>query len=158
MKKRIIIAAAFTACLALCAAVSPKIEMVEKAPRPDSTPVVTAPQSMLLVLEEWSMTLTTEKEPVEATELEPAPEAIIESPTALSLEPPAAESQTKPELEPPVQPEPEQKPESEQECTNINSGTVVYVPGFGWVKNQGSNQVEYAEDMYETGNKIGSMG
>ena len=35
---------------------------------------------------------------------------------------------------------------------------MVYVPGFGWVESQGSNHVEYAEDMYENGNKIGIMG
>ena len=35
---------------------------------------------------------------------------------------------------------------------------MVYVLGFGWIESQGPNQVEYAEDMYENGNKIGIMG
>ena len=35
---------------------------------------------------------------------------------------------------------------------------MVYVPGFGWIESQGPNHVEYAEDMYENGNKIGIMG
>ena len=35
---------------------------------------------------------------------------------------------------------------------------MVYVPGFGWIQSEGPNHVEYAEDMYENGNKIGSMG
>ena len=35
---------------------------------------------------------------------------------------------------------------------------MVYVPGFGWIQSEGPNHVEYAEDMYENGNKIGIMG
>ena len=35
---------------------------------------------------------------------------------------------------------------------------MVYVPGFGWIESQGPNQVTYAADMYENGNKIGIMG
>ena len=38
MEKRIIIAAAFTACLALCAAVWPQTEKVEKTPAPSERP------------------------------------------------------------------------------------------------------------------------
>ena len=36
--------------------------------------------------------------------------------------------------------------------------TTDYVPGFGWLEGQGPNHVEYAEDIYENGNKIGIMG
>lgn len=32
-----------------------------------------------------------------------------------------------------------------------------YLPGFGYIENSGPNQEHYAEDMYENGNKIGSM-
>ena len=35
---------------------------------------------------------------------------------------------------------------------------MVYVPGFGWIQSEGPNHVEYAEDMYENGNKNGTMG
>ena len=35
---------------------------------------------------------------------------------------------------------------------------MVYVEGFGWIESQGPNRVEYAADMYENGNKIGTMG
>ncbi|NCB42257.1 MAG: hypothetical protein EOM59_06515 [Clostridia bacterium] len=35
---------------------------------------------------------------------------------------------------------------------------MIYVPGFGWVKDSGEENVgTYAEDMYENGNKIGNM-
>lgn len=32
-----------------------------------------------------------------------------------------------------------------------------YVPGFGWIEGSGDTQVIIADDMYENGNKIGSM-
>ena len=35
--------------------------------------------------------------------------------------------------------------------------TMVYVPDFGWIKGQGPNHAEYAEDMYENDNKIRIM-
>lgn len=60
------------------------------------------------------------------------------------------EKQTKPDL--PAQ------PEAEHESTTSNSEDMVYVPGFGWIESQGPSHVEYAEDVYENGNKIGIMG
>ena len=66
---------------------------------------------------------------------------------------------TKPEpdsaLVPPTQPKYESIPEMEPEASNNSSEDKVYVPGFGWIESQGANHVEYAEDMYENGNKIG---
>ena len=47
MKKRIIIATAFTACLALCAAVWPQTEKVWKTPAPSETTAVTTPRPTL---------------------------------------------------------------------------------------------------------------
>ena len=44
MKKRIITVAAFAACLALCAAVWPQTEKVEKTPTPSETANVTTPR------------------------------------------------------------------------------------------------------------------
>lgn len=55
-----------------------------------------------------------------------------------------------------AQPEPKSAPEP---IANDNELTdMVYVPGFGWIQSEGPNHVEYAEDMYENGNKIGIMG
>lgn len=47
MKNRIIIAAAFTACLALCAAVWPQTEKVGETPTLSETAAVIAPQPTL---------------------------------------------------------------------------------------------------------------
>ena len=50
MKKRIIVTAvtvAITACLALCAAVWPQAETVEKTPAPSETTAVTTPRPTL---------------------------------------------------------------------------------------------------------------
>lgn len=44
MKKRIIVTAAITACLALCAAVWPQAETVGETPAPPQTPAVSAPE------------------------------------------------------------------------------------------------------------------
>ena len=41
---------------------------------------------------------------------------------------------------------------------DLQPGDEVYIPGFGWVPYEGPNHREYAADMYENGNKIGSMG
>ncbi len=53
---------------------------------------------------------------------------------------------------------PDPEPIPELEVTDNSSENMVYVPGFGWIENQGPNQATYAEDMYENGNKIGIMG
>lgn len=46
---------------------------------------------------------------------------------------------------------------TEPEAPDSSSGNMVYVPGFGWTESQGPNQVEYAEDMYESGDKTSIM-
>ena len=45
MKKRIIVTAAITACLALWGAVWPQAETVEETPAPPQTPAVSAPRT-----------------------------------------------------------------------------------------------------------------
>ena len=47
---------------------------------------------------------------------------------------------------------------SEPEAGSTNSSGQVYVPGFGYVTPGDGNQGTEASDMYENGNKIGSMG
>ena len=165
MKKRIIIAATFTACLALCAAVWQQTEKVEKTPTPSETAAVTTPRPTLPEAEKPVLPVVTEKKETEMLEAEsdpevtaeemstPTPEIEDEAETEQEYAPPM---QTDPTPVQPAQPEPKSAPEP---IANDNElADMVYVPGFGWIESQGSNHVEYAEDMYENGNKIGIMG
>ena len=165
MKNRITIAAVFTACLALCAAVWPQTEKVENPPTPSETAAVTAPQPTLQEAEKPVLPVVTEKQESGMPEAESAPEVAAKE---LPIPTPEIEkqfeaeqksappTQTDPTPVQPAQLEPKTAPES---IANDNElADMVYVPGFGWIESQGPNQVEYAEDMYENGNKIGIMG
>ena len=76
----------------------------------------------------------------------PRPEAVPEE----GLRDPAR----RPDGEPEKTPAPEGEPQA-----GDTSGGQIYIPGFGWVEDKGGGAVgETAPDMYENGNKIGSMG
>lgn len=155
MKKQIVIAAAIAASFALWAAVSPQTAVDKETPALTPTPAVIAPQAPLPEPTEPAMPLTTEMEEVDGTIAEPVLEEADEHPSAPTPAP-TAENQAEPVLEPTDTPEPERIPEPE--VTDSSSENMVYVPGFGWIESRGPNQVTYAEDMYENGNKIGIMG
>ena len=163
MKNRIIIAAAFTACLALCAAVWPQTEKVGKTPAPSETTAVTTPRSTLPEPEELILPEITEKQESGMPEAESAQETTTEE---LPVPAPEIEKQFEAEQKsaPPMQTEPapvhptQSESAPEPKANDNELADMVYVPGFGWIESQGSNQVEYAEDMYENGNKIGIMG
>ena len=78
MKNRIIITTAFTACLALCAAVWPQTEKVEKTPTPSETTAVIAPRPTLPEAEKPVLPVVTEKKETEMPEAESAPEVATE--------------------------------------------------------------------------------
>ena len=165
MKNRITIAAVFTACLALCAAVWTQTEKVGKTPAPSETAAVTTPRSTLPEPEELILPEITEKQESGMPEAESAQETTTEElpvPAPEIEDGPMTEQKSAPptQTDPtPVQPaqlEPKTAPES---IANDNElADMVYVPGFGWIQSEGPNHVEYAEDMYENGNKIGTMG
>ena len=148
MKKRFIIAAAFAACLALCAAVWPQSEPVEETPAAPTLTAVTVtqpkvpekPESIGFTMPEKETADVAEPEQVEA--VAPAPEP-TRTPTPPEKEKTAV---------------PKQEPEATSASPDSAPDNMVYVPGFGWIESQGPNHVEYAEDMYENGNKIGIMG
>ena len=165
MKKRIIIAAAITACLALCAAMWPQAETVGETPTPSETTAVTTLQPTLPEAEKPVLPVVTEKKETEMPEDESALEVATEE---LPIPVPEIEDEAEAEQEcvpptqtdsipvQPTQPEPKSAPEP---IANDNElADMVYVPGFGWIQSEGPNHVEYAEDMYENGNKIGTMG
>ena len=165
MKNRIIIAATFTACLALCAAVWPQAERDEEIPTSSETATVTTPQPTLPEPDELILQVITEKQESGVPKAESTPEVAAEE---VSIPAPEIEDDVEAEQESaphtqtdsapvqPAQPEPKSAPEP---IANDNElADMVYVPGFGWIESQGPNHVEYAEDMYENGNKIGIMG
>ena len=138
MKKRIV-AAVITACLALCAAVWPQPDTREERPAPIPTYAVTAPKTDAVTTAEKKNTETLRAEPVE--ELGAVPVPAPAEPTSVAEMP-----QLETELPAP------------QPTIELQPGDEVYIPGFGWVPYEGENHREYAADMYENGNKIGSMG
>lgn len=162
MKKRIIVTAAITACLALCAAVWPQAETIEETPAPHQTTAVIAPEATVVELKTDAETaLPSEKERAGISQSEQTLETVTE-PKSAPAEIPAVQSAPEPVPVPevPYGLAPEQAAEPPLAKTTIEppSGDMVYVPGFGWIQSEGPNHVEYAEDMYENGNKIGIMG
>ena len=153
MKKQIITAAVFAACLPLCVAVWPQDEPVgETATQP--TPVaVIATQPEVPKMPEMKEVITPEEEKSEATLQELVEEADIALEPSPAQTPPPSEVPVPPEQNATPQQEPEPAPAPDSEPDNM-----VYVPGFGWIESQGPNHAEYAEDMYENSNKIGIMG
>lgn len=157
MKNRIIIVAAITACLALCAAMWPQTETVGETPAPPQTPAVSAPEPIVAEAKlETEIDLPPEKEKAATPQPEPPHETTNES------EPAPVEASAAPDTRPTSAPEPAPEPipalAQVQAVTGPQSGDMVYVEGFGWLEYQGPNHCEYGADIYENGNKIGIMG
>lgn len=151
MKKRIITAAAF-ACLALCAAVWPQKQPVGETPALSTPAAVIATQPEVPEIVEMEEVIPPEEEKAGATLPELVEEAdIVPEPSPAQM-PPSSKVPVLPEQDvtPPQEPEPTPAPDSEPD-------NMVYVPDFGWIKGQGPNHAEYAEDMYENDNKIRIM-
>lgn len=163
MKKYIIPAAVFAACLALCAAVWPQNEAVEETPAPLRASVVSAPEPTVEdIASEIEITPPAEEEKFEIPQVEPLYENIPETEPVPEEELAIPEVQPIPESEPePAQTpslEPIPTPVSPQTVTDPQPGDMVYVPGFGWLECQEPGEVIYDESIYENGNKIGIMG
>ena len=154
MKKQIVTAAAFAACLALWAAVWQQKQPVGETPTPTTPAAVIATQPEVPKMPEMKEVITPEEEKSEAT----LPELVEEA----DIVPEPSPAQMPPSSKVPVLPEqdvtPPQEPEPALASPDSVPDNMVYVPGFGWIESQGPNHAEYAEDMYENGNKIGIMG
>ena len=163
--KKLIMTTVIAACLALCAAVWPQNEVIEETPAPTQPPAVSAPEATVVELETAvETTLLAEEEKAITPQIE-APQEIPTGPVPAPIEPPAApvaqptaELEVAQEVNHELAPEPTPEPGTEQAVVDQQSNDMVYVPGFGWIESQGPNRVEYAADMYENGNKIGTMG
>lgn len=154
MKKQIITAAVFAACLALCAAVCPQNEPARETPALPTPAAVIATQAEVPEIPKTEEVISPEEEKTKAILPKLAEEADIAPEPSPAQAPPASEVPVPSEQDatPPQEPEPAPaSPDSAPE-------NMVYVPGFGWIESQGLNHAKYAEDMYENGNKIGIMG
>ena len=153
MRKGIITVAVVAACLALCAAVWPQDEPAGETPALPTPAAVIATQPEVPEIAEMEEVISPEDEKAEATLQKLGEEADIAPEPPPTQMPPASEVPVPPEQDatPPQEPEPAPIPDSEPD-------NMVHVPGFGWIESQGPNHAEYAEDMYENGNKIGIMG
>lgn len=144
----------FAACLALCAAVWPQNQPAGETPALTTPAAVIATQSEVPEIAEMEEVISPEEEKAKAT----LPKLVEEA----DIVPEPSPAQTPPASEVPVPPEqdvtPPQEPEPVPALPDSVSDNMVHVPGFGWIESQGSNHAEYAENMYENGNKIGIMG
>ena len=158
MKKYIIIIAVTIACLALCAAVWPQTEAVEETPA--TLPMSSSEPNVKDTVSEAESIPSAEEEAAETPQNEPSSKVTPEP------EPVSKEIATTPEVQLKPEPAPEQEsapapissPAPPQAVADPQPGDMVYVPGFGWLECQGPGEVIYAEDIYESGNKIGIMG
>lgn len=132
MKKRIITAAAFTACLALCATAWPQNEPVKETPTVPTPTAVTAtkpkvpeePEIIRFTIPEKEEDAT--KEPKQTKAVTPAPEP------PQTLTPSVSEVQAFPEQD--VTPLQESEPAPAPPDSALDN--MVYVPGFGWLESQ----------------------
>ena len=154
MKKRIITSTAFAACLALCAAMWPQNDPAVETSVLLTPPAVIAAQPEVPEMPEIEEIIMPEEEKSDVTQPEPVKEAATALGSSPIQAPPSGEVQASPEQNATPQQEPEPAPASPDSAPD----NMVYVPGFGWIESQGPNHAEYAEDMYENGNKIGIMG
>lgn len=118
------------------------IEETETDPEVDSRPAQTDQPEQSIQPE-----ATKPAEPEEAVKIDPT-----KKPDGTKVEtPPKAEDHGS------VVTPTEEVNEPEQPQAGDEQDGKVYFPGFGYVEDSGANQENYAEDMYENGNKIGVM-
>ena len=137
MKKRIITAATFAACLALCAAVWPQNQPAGETPALPTPAAVIATQPEVSEIPEIEEVTPPGEEKAEAT----LPELVEEA----DIAPEPSPAQTPPASEIPALSEqdatPQQEPEPASASHESTSDNMVYVPGFGWIESQGPNHV-----------------
>ena len=137
--KKLCIATVIAACLVLCAAAWPQTAPAEEVSETPPIPAVTATQPE-----------TPEEERAEVTQPEPLSE-VIPYPELTPEEVPETL-----EVEPIPEPTPTFTPS--QAAIDPQPGDMVYVPGFGWLECHGPGEVIHDKNIFESGNKVGSMG
>lgn len=149
MKKRRIIAGTVLAATALCWALWGGTAKVDAVPAAAAESAVSAPCAPQAQPTEPINNIVIEK-PVTESEIipvtgsvdSPAQERTQETPMVVPTSTPAEEAIAKPPTEETPQP---------------HDG-MIYVPGFGLLQSEGPCEWSVSENMYENGNKVGSMG
>lgn len=145
MKKCRIIAGTILATGALCWALWGSTAKVDTVPAAAAESAVSAPCAPQVQPVEAGSNIVIE-EPVTKSETVPVAGSVAspaqETPTVVPTSTLAEETIAKPSTEETPQPHDD----------------MVYVPGFGWLQSEGAGEWSVSENMYENGNKIGSMG
>ena len=166
MKNRRIIAGTVLAAAALCWAFWGGTAKVDTVPAVAAESAVSAPYAPQTQSTESANKIdisepVTESEtiPVAGSVASPAQECPQETPMIVPTSTPAEE---------PIMEHPAAIPESapaEEPTIQMTAETplatqddMVYVPGFGWLQSEGPGEWSVSENMYENGNKVGSMG
>lgn len=159
MKKRRIIAGTVLAATSLCWALwggTAKVDVVPAAAAKGAVSAPCAPQTQPtepinnIIIEE---PVTESKTiPVAGSSASPAQETPTDIPTSTPAEEAIAEQ---PAAIP--EPAPAEGP-TIQSTAEAPQDSMVYVPGFGYLKSKGPGEWSVSENMYENGNKVGSMG
>ena len=150
MKKRRIIAGTVLAATALCWTLWGSTAKVDAVPAAAVKSAVSAPCAP------------------QAQPTEPINNIVIEEPVTESETVPVAGSVASPAQECPQEETPMIVPTSTpaeepiakspaEETPQPHDGTI-YVPGFGYLQSEGPGEWSVSENMYENGNKVGSMG
>ena len=161
MKKRKIVAGTVLAASALCWAFwggTAKVYAVPAAAAKGTVSAPCAPQTQPtepinnIVIEEP----VTESEtiPVAGSVASPALKTPTVVPTSTPAEEPIAEQ---PAAIPGPAPTEEPTVQTTAETPQATQDDMVYVPGFGYLQSEGAGEWSVSENMYENGNKVGSM-
>ena len=149
MKKRRIIAGTVLAATSLCWAFWGGTAKVDAVPAATTEGTVSAPCAPQ----------TQPTEPINNIVIE---EPVTESetvPVAGSIDSPTQECpQETPMVVPASTPAEEPIAKSPAEETPQPHDGMIYVPGFGYLKSEDPGEWSVSENMYENGNKVGSMG
>ena len=163
MKKRKIIAGTVLAASALCWALGGGTAKVDTVPAAAAKGAVSAPCAPRTQPTEPINNIIIE-EPVTESETIPVAGSVAsqkrecpqETPMVIPASTPAEEAIAEQPAAIP-EPAPAEGP-TIQSTAEAPQDSMVYVPGFGYLKSKGPGEWSVSENMYENGNKVGSMG
>lgn len=162
MKKRKIIAGTVLAASALCWAFWDGTAKVDVVPAAAAESAVSAPCAPQTQPAKPSNNIDI-SEPVTESETIPVAGSVDspahETPMAIPVSTPAEDAITEqPVAIPESAPVEEPTMQPTAETPQATQGDMIYVPGFGYLQSEGSCEWSVSENMFENGNKVGSMG